>query len=311
MSRRSGGLLPLALCLCLCLSGCAAMLERSYSFSELYVNRYWDTGAGDTLRAGTYQDLVNSLLMLVEQRAEEGVVRYSARTRSYNEVYSAVAEVRQKTALGSYLLRSMLFRYDAGEDDCTITVQITYREDAEDVGSLMLLSDSQSLVDLLRLHLREEHQRLTAQFVYETERREDVLAAVQGLWTEMCLEEQAKEEEPPPEDVTAPPEGADPLLETEPDVEADPPEEPPEEPPPDPEPPAAGEEEPQTEEIPPAEGEEPAAPAAGELEIPPCPWEVRFYPDTEYAGIVEIWLHEAGSLDNAPAEDYNEGQADS
>ena len=307
MSRRSGGLLPLALCLCLCLSGCAAMLERSYSFSELYVNRYWDTGAGDTLRAGTYQDLVNSLLMLVEQRAEEGVVRYSARTRSYNEVYSAVAEVRQKTALGSYLLRSMLFRYDAGEDDCTITVQIAYREDAEDVGSLMLLSDSQSLVDLLRLHLREEHQRLTAQFVYETERREDVLAAVQGLWTEMCLEEQAKEEEPPPE-------GADPLLETEPDVEADPPEEPPEEEPPpepEPEPPPAGEEEPQTEEIPPAEGEEPAAPAAGELELPPCPWEVRFYPDTEYAGIVEIWLHEAGSLDNAPAEDYNEGQADS
>lgn len=286
MSRKNGSPLPLALCLCLCLSGCAAMLERSYSFSELYVNRYWDTGAGDTLRAGTYQDLVNSLLMLVEQRAEEGVVRYSARTRSYNEVYSAVAEVRQKTALGSYLLRSMLFRYDAGEDDCTITVQITYREDAEDVGSLMLLSDSQSLVDLLRLHLREEHQRLTAQFVYEMERREDVLAAVQGLWTEMCLEEQAKEgQEPPPEDVTAPPEGADPLLETEPDVEADPPEDPPE--------------------------EEPAAPAAGELEIPPCPWEVRFYPDTEYAGIVEIWLHEAGSLDNAPAEDYNEGQADS
>ena len=37
------------------------------------------------------------------------------------------------------------------------------------------------------------------------------------------------EEEPPPEDVTAPPEGADPLLETEPDVEADPPEDPPEE----------------------------------------------------------------------------------
>ena len=89
--------------------------------------------------------------------------------------------------------------------------------------------------------------------------------------------------------MTAPPEGADPLLETEPDVEADPPEDPPEEPP----------------------EEEPAAPAAGELEIPPCPWEVHFYPDTEYAGIVEIWLHEAGSLDNAPAEDYNEGQADS
>ena len=102
--------LPVLLLTCLLLTGCGALLERSYSAAEPYVDRYWDSGAEDTLRVDNYQDLVNSLLMLVEQRAEEGVVRYSARTRSYNEVYSAVAEVRQKTALGSYLLRSMLFR---------------------------------------------------------------------------------------------------------------------------------------------------------------------------------------------------------
>ena len=52
----------------------------------------------------------------------------------------------------------------------------------------------------------------------------------------------------------------------------------------------------------PGTGEEPpegeAQPAAGEIEVPPCPWEVRFYPEAEYAGIVEIWLNGAGSLDN-------------
>ena len=269
---------PLLLALCLCLSGCAAMLERSYSFSEPYVNRYWDTGAGDTLRAGNYQDLVNSLLMLVEQGSEEGVVRYSARTRSYNEIYDAVAEVRQKTTLGSYLLESMLFRYENGEDDCVITLQITYRADAEDVGSLLVLSDSQSLVDLLRLALREEHQRLTAQFVYETERREEVLSAVGDLWTEICLEQAALEEEPgpdaPPEEPAGEPEGP----EEAPAVQG---EEPPEPPPED------------GEELPPEEGGEPAESAAGELDIPPCPWVIRFYPDTEYAGIVEILLDKA------------------
>ena len=267
---------PLLLALCLCLSGCAAMLERSYSFSEPYVNRYWDTGAGDTLRASTYQDLVNSLLMLVEQRAEEGVVRYSARTRSYNEVYDAVAEVRQKTPMGSYLLKSMLFRYEAGEDDCTVTLQITYREDTEDVDKLMLLSDSQSLVDLLRLALREEHQRQTAQFVYETERREDVLAAVEGLWTEICLERQAQEAEAAAEAAAAltDPEDGGPSAypKAEPDQE---------------EPAPGSGEEFQAE-------DEPAEPAAEEIVIPPCPWEIRFYPDAEYAGIVEIWLNIGG-----------------
>ena len=55
------------------LSGCPALLERSYGVSEPYADRYWDSSAEDTLRVESYQDLVNSLLLLVEQRAEEGI----------------------------------------------------------------------------------------------------------------------------------------------------------------------------------------------------------------------------------------------
>lgn len=293
MSRKNGSPLPLALCLCLCLSGCAAMLERSYSFSELYVNRYWDTGAGDTLRAGTYQDLVNSLLMLVEQRAEEGVVRYSARTRSYNEVYSAVAEVRQKTALGSYLLHSMLFRYDAGEDDCTITVQIAYREDAEDVGSLMLLSDSQSLVDLLRLAVREGLDKLTARFAYDTP-KEEVIAAVESLWQELCRAEMEQQEAmanlqnqagTPPESELAPED-----IENSAPEEDPPPADSPDEPDPQsgiPEPDDGPDGEPPEntgEDTPPGPDEEPV------IVYPPCPWAIRFYPNQDAAEMVEVLL---------------------
>ena len=85
-----------------------------------------------------------------------------------------------------------------------------------------------------------------------------VRSAVEGLWREICLEELAAQ--------TAPSDG-------------------------------------ETEETPPAAGEEPAPetqpggetepPAEASVEIPPCPWQIRFYPDTEYAGIVEVLLKTA------------------
>ena len=67
--------LALLLAVCLSLSGCASLLERSYSVVEPYTDRYRDSGGEDALRAESYQDLVNSLMMLVEQRAEVGTIR--------------------------------------------------------------------------------------------------------------------------------------------------------------------------------------------------------------------------------------------
>ena len=68
-------ILVLALAGCLLLSGCASLLERSYSVVEPYADRYWDASAEDTLRAESYQDLVNTLLLLVEQHADTGLLR--------------------------------------------------------------------------------------------------------------------------------------------------------------------------------------------------------------------------------------------
>ena len=156
---------------------------------------------------------------------------------------------------------------------------MTYREDAEDVENMMTLSDSQSLVDLLRLAVREEHERLTARFSYDMP-RQDVTAAVESLWRELCGEEaeaQQTLEAPPPEDQTP--------QDPEEPVPAE----------------AAGEEEGQTtpEEAPEStetsgEGEAPDAPPVQETPAepvyPPCPWIVRFYPDKETAELVEVLL---------------------
>lgn len=265
-------IVALALALGLLLSGCASLLERSYSVVEPYADRYWDASAEDTLRAESYQDLVNSLLLLVEEGAEEGVIRYYTVGDAYSLALQATREVKEDTMLGSYLLEDITFAYQTMEEDvCTLTYKMVYREDAEDVESLMVLSDSQSLVDLLRLAIREGHDRLTARFAYDMP-REDVEAAVQSVWREVCL---GTEDD---QGLTA-----NGQLSPEEDVEADG------------ETASAGAGDP----FAPAEETEALQPVSGDGEdgthgeteaLPPCPWEIRYYPDREAAELVEVLL---------------------
>lgn len=58
--------IPLSLALCLTLSGCGGnvVLERSYSVSMPHSEVYWENEGADTLRADSYQDLVNALLQI-------------------------------------------------------------------------------------------------------------------------------------------------------------------------------------------------------------------------------------------------------
>lgn len=294
---RAGRFLPFLAACCLLLSGCTALLERSYSVVEPYTDRYWDSK--DTLRAESYQDLVNSLLMLVEQRTEEGVIRCYEEADSYQQALAAQREVREETTLGSYLLSGLTFSYEAGPSYGTLTYRMTYREDTFDMDNIMTLSDSQSLVDLLRLTVREERETLTAQFAYDTP-REDAIAAVESLWQELCAgeEETAAEavlsSEELPSGGEAEPD-TDPVPETETETEAAPEAEPESEPEPALEPEASGD--PASGGAPvsggdPASGSDPPAidPVPEEPVLPPCPWTIRFYPDKEMIAIVEILL---------------------
>ena len=62
----------LALCL---LTGCAPLLERTYSVSEPHSSKFWESEAAGTLRAETHQDVVNDLLLLVGQHRETAALR--------------------------------------------------------------------------------------------------------------------------------------------------------------------------------------------------------------------------------------------
>lgn len=297
--RRAVGLVIGLLLAAGLLGGCARLLERSYGVTEPYADRYWDSSAEDTLRAETYQDLVNSMLLLIEQKAEEGVIRCYDEAEEYQQALAARGEVRQETMLGSYLLKELRLNYEEGSGYSTVTCQMTYREDAEDISALMPISDSQSLVDLLRLAVREDYEKLAAHFTYEPP-REDVISAVESLWQEICRSEMEEDAllavdgdgmgaEPEGEDNTAPedPDGNGPEDGSQ-EREAGPAEDGA----PEGEAPADGEAPAEDGSVPEGEsggGTEPP-PEEPVIEYPPCPWLIRFYPNQETAEIVEVLL---------------------
>lgn len=289
-------LTTLLLSVCLVLCGCASLLERSYSSIEPYTDRYFDSGAEDTLKAESYQDLVNSLLILIEQRSEEVVIRYYAPegTDTYAQAINAKYEVQNETLLGSYLLSSLTLSYTSNNGYCTLTYSMSYRTDAQDISTLMALSDSQSLVDLLRLAVREGHESITAQFISKMS-REEVLSAVDTLWQELYLDELEKSGffDPPvdqednaeetPSDDTASPDDTPPS--DVPDSEDEDQQKHEDE--------NSSEQTEDEENVPddsediPLDSEEPAQPV---IEFPPCPWQIIFYPNAETAEIVTIVL---------------------
>ena len=63
----------LLLCTAVLLSGCS-LLQREYSRSSPHSATYYEGDRRDVLRAESYQDLVNDLLLLVGAHSESGTV---------------------------------------------------------------------------------------------------------------------------------------------------------------------------------------------------------------------------------------------
>ena len=125
--------------LCL-LTGCASLLERTYSKVEPHSSRFWESEAADTLRAENYQDIVNDLLILIGQHTE------SASLRLYNfeddlagaaAMEQAAAETQQETPLGAYAVEYMTSAGQSRRGYYEATVKISYRRTAEQVQSLV------------------------------------------------------------------------------------------------------------------------------------------------------------------------------
>ena len=178
--------------LCL-LTGCASLLERTYSKVEPHSSRFWESEAADTLRAENYQDIVNDLLILIGQHTE------SASLRLYNfeddlaaaaAMEQAAAETQQDTPLGAYAVEYMTSAGQSRRGYYEATVKISYRRTAEQVQSLVNATSPEAVYSLLDAALDEGRTELAIRVSYwGTDGRERVEAAVEQLRKERGLEE--------------------------------------------------------------------------------------------------------------------------
>ena len=178
--------IPLTLALCLTLAGCGnIVLERSYSVSAPHSEVYWENENADTLRADSYQDLVNALLLLLGEHSEEGTVRiYGSDENAASMAEQACREVQEETPLGAYLLDYISYTDAQERGYYEMRVRMGYRRTAEEQSAIVTATSTEALPDLLRLTAKEGVvNRIAMRFTYFTADRSgvrDMVKQVQG-----------------------------------------------------------------------------------------------------------------------------------
>ena len=144
--------LMLACLLCFTAVGCS-MMERSYSSVQPHVSSYYESEDQSVLRAENYQDLVNDLLLLIGERAEEGTIwLYAADTLGdvQQTVEQACQEVQNETPMGAYAVEYMTYTIE--ETNAThmdIKLTIGYRRTQQQMGAMVNITGIAALRDLL------------------------------------------------------------------------------------------------------------------------------------------------------------------
>ena len=175
--------------LCL-LTGCASLLERTYSKVEPHSSRFWESEAADTLRAENYQDIVNDLLGQHTESASLRLYNFEDDLAAAAAMEQAAAETQQETPLGAYAVEYMTSAGQSRRGYYEATVKISYRRTAEQVQSLVNATSPEAVYSLLDAALDEGRTELAIRVSYwGTDGRERVEAAVEQLRKERGLEE--------------------------------------------------------------------------------------------------------------------------
>ena len=180
--------IPLTLALCLTLAGCGnIVLERSYSVSAPHSEVYWENENADTLRADSYQDLVNALLLLLGEHSEEGTVRiYGNDEAAASMAEQACREVQEETALGAYLLEYISYTDAQEHGYYEMRVRLGYRRTAEEQAAIITATSTEALPDLLRLTAEEGTvKRVAVRFGYFATDRDGLREMVRAVQEEV------------------------------------------------------------------------------------------------------------------------------
>lgn len=168
MGRKTGRLAALILALCL-LTGCSALLERTYSTAEPHSSKFWESEAAGTLRAENHQDVVNDLLLLVGQHRETATLRlydFESDLAVADTLERAAAEVQQETPMGAYAVEYITTSSHAQRGYYEVAVRVGYRRTAEQLQAVVNATSPEALYSLLAGALDEGKTELAVRMGY-------------------------------------------------------------------------------------------------------------------------------------------------
>lgn len=145
------GICALALALCL-LTGCAALLERTYSTAEPHSSKFWESEAAGTLRAENHQDVVNDLLLLIGQHTETAALRlynFESDLAVADTLERATTEIQQETPMGAYAVEYITASSRAQRGYHEVAVRISYRRTLEQLQEVVNATSPEALYSLL------------------------------------------------------------------------------------------------------------------------------------------------------------------
>lgn len=160
--------LVLALTLCL-LTGCSALLERTYATTEPHSSKFWESEAAGTLRAENHQDVVNDLLLLVGQHREAATLRlydFKSDLAVADTLEKAAAEVQQETPMGAYAVEFITTSSHAQRGYYEVAVRIGYRRTLEQLQAVVNATSPEALYSLLAAALDEGKTELAVRMGY-------------------------------------------------------------------------------------------------------------------------------------------------
>lgn len=197
------------LALCLLLSGCH-LLEREYRTVEPHSQSYREDTDENAYHVSSYQDLVNTILLLVEDHQETGRIHVYENSLAsiWEMMQDARREIMEETPTGAYSLERATWETNAQRDYYEVDLSLTYRRTQEEEDSIIDASSSNAVYDLIPFALEEERQCLAVRFAHLEQPPEELVRGILALQT-------------PVDDVDGDePESGSPLLEEEPQEEA-------------------------------------------------------------------------------------------
>ena len=143
------------------------LLNRDYSVTEPHSSSYYESEDRSVLRAESYQDLVNALLVLISGGAKEGTIWLypdDSGLPAPQAAERACLEVQKETPLGAYAVEYLTYTVDETPRNYdAIQLTVGYRRTAAQVAGIVHITSTSALGDLLREAARNHAAELVVQ----------------------------------------------------------------------------------------------------------------------------------------------------